>query len=738
MDNNNYTDLIRQMANQRQTGALEAPAPAMAATQRSAGIEQIANSVSAAEEAAVKTHRQAKRAYAGGGALNTDDAFFQDNSQSGLDKRLAQMQGQNAAASSSGFAALPDTPSVAQTMAAGAANGGFSPSSPAQGMLDSIAGNSALSGRQKAQAAMALNTNGALDTSGIRGMSAKQNMLLGVDQFNADAGIKRQKLAFADGGKIDPEALLAQMKSKYGGVSTTPQPQSPAPQQPAPQPQAQAPGSSLVQGAANALRGRAAQIDKAAGYNRGGKIKGPGTATSDSIPAKVKQTGENILVSNGERILSAKQDQLLHRIAQERGFESVDAMLEHGTGEPVGPTIKAGKKAAANGYRPSTLTDQNRHASGEITENPNLPNPPAEEPPIDVAAASKNFNSVFSDADFQKPKPWYAGTDSRDERAGLEMERERRAAADPETLKNDIVKSALVYGVVGSQTPLPPQALATPEKPAAQPTPPTAGAMAAESKGTPAQEPAAPIQSPLAGGLTTKDIVPGGYTDRGAGIVGSRDGRGQLNVTNVGTGNVANPSSPIMDGSASALIDQKNSTYNPAAQLERMQRSRMVGDLTNPEITDPNVVKQAALALTAMNGGAKANLEGAQADLVRANTNQAQQMEQMRGKLLDPSTPPEVRTQMLQTLQAIGGHTQRTAPYQVHDVETPIDQANPLLGNRKVPHRFNPNTGALEPFGQSEQQGGDAFAQAKAAIARGANKAAVNARLRSLNLPEIK
>lgn len=698
----NYTDVIKQMANQRQTGALEAPAPAMAATQRSAGLEQIANSVLAAEEAAVKSHRQAKRAYAAGGALNTDDAFFQDNSQSGLDKRLAQMQGQNAAASSSGFAALLDTPSVAQAMASGAANGGFAPSSPAQGMLDGIVGNSALSGRQKAQAAMALNTNGALDTSGIRGMSAKQNMLLGVDQFNADAGIKRQKLAFADGGKIDPEALLAQMKNKYGGVS--PQAEAPAPAPaPRPAPQQQSQSSSLLQSAVGAIRGRAAQIDKAAGYNRGGKIKGPGTATSDSIPAKVKQTGENILVSNGERILSAKQDQLLHRIALERGFDSVDAMLEHGTGEPVGPTIKAGKKAAATGAQ---FGDESAETSlsplnGQSTRAGSYPS---------------KLEQMLTGAQVTPAAPNLASGD-----------------IGPSKFTQSVQADMNRYRALEQPAPYGNEGRAVPQRIAQAAQHPIS--VPASRAGLPAPEPA---QSPLAAGLTTEDIVPGGYTDRGAGIVGSRDARGQLNVTNVDTGNVANPSSPIMDGSASALIDQKNSTYNPAAQLERMQRMRMVGDLTNPEITDPSVRGQAAQALGVMNSGAKANLENAQAGQANALTAQTQQMEQMRGKLLDPNTTPEERTQLLQTLQAIGGHTQHTAPYQVHDVETPIDQANPLLGNRKVPHRFNPNTGALEPFGQSEQQGGDAVAQAKAAIARGANKAAVNARLKALGLPEVK
>ena len=85
------------------------------------------------------------------------------------------------------------------------------------------------------------------------------------------------------------------------------------------------------------------------GFANGGKIQGPGTPTSDSIPARVKETDEPIAVSTKERIVSGKQEMLLQRIAQGLGFDSVDAMLEAGTGKPVGPTIKYGKKAAANG-----------------------------------------------------------------------------------------------------------------------------------------------------------------------------------------------------------------------------------------------------------------------------------------------------------------------------------------------------------------------------------------------------
>jgi len=45
------------------------------------------------------------------------------------------------------------------------------------------------------------------------------------------------------------------------------------------------------------------------GFAGGGLIRGPGTVTSDSIPAKITQNGrpvENILVSDGEVILSGK------------------------------------------------------------------------------------------------------------------------------------------------------------------------------------------------------------------------------------------------------------------------------------------------------------------------------------------------------------------------------------------------------------------------------------------------
>lgn len=109
--------------------------------------------------------------------------------------------------------------------------------------------------------------------------------------------------------------------------------------------------------AAGAYRGAKVTGDMAKDARSGGMIKGPGTPTSDSIPAKVMDTGEPIRVATGERIVSAKQDAFLEKIAMDMGFKTVDAMFEAGTGEPVGPTVQYGKgeRGAAGGAAPDDL-----------------------------------------------------------------------------------------------------------------------------------------------------------------------------------------------------------------------------------------------------------------------------------------------------------------------------------------------------------------------------------------------
>ena len=80
---------------------------------------------------------------------------------------------------------------------------------------------------------------------------------------------------YADGGKVESvEELLARMQSKYKTGSQAPAPApspTPAPVVQTVQPQPQG----GIGGAYNALKNRQQQIDKAAGYANGGKIKGP-------------------------------------------------------------------------------------------------------------------------------------------------------------------------------------------------------------------------------------------------------------------------------------------------------------------------------------------------------------------------------------------------------------------------------------------------------------------------------
>lgn len=206
-------------------------------------------------------------------------------------------------------------------------------------------------------------------------------------------------LGFAEGGEVKEtaEQLMARMAAKYGTsgaaqsapVAVTPPP-APQPQsQPTPAPQ------KGIGGVVGLLKWRGKQIDEAAGYANGGKIKGPGTPTSDSIPARVKQTGATIAVSTKERIVSEKQDVLLENLAKNLGFPSLDAMLEAGTGRPVGPTIKGGTLAAANGLNPD--------------ENP-------------LAAVSRSGNSFSQNLAAPQPAitPSYMGRDARADQRQLD------------------------------------------------------------------------------------------------------------------------------------------------------------------------------------------------------------------------------------------------------------------------------------------------------------------------------
>lgn len=95
------------------------------------------------------------------------------------------------------------------------------------------------------------------------------------------------------------------------------------------------------------------------GVDQRGFIEGPGGV--DNVPARVDETGEEIRVGAGERIVNKKQNAALEALAAQAGM-SLDEYLEASTQEPVGPTMKNGLRAAQSGGRFDDLSDQAKHA----------------------------------------------------------------------------------------------------------------------------------------------------------------------------------------------------------------------------------------------------------------------------------------------------------------------------------------------------------------------------------------
>ncbi|MFA7290880.1 MAG: hypothetical protein WC023_01405 [Rhodocyclaceae bacterium] len=176
------------------------------------------------------------------------------------------------------------------------------------------------------------------------------NMMTPVDQLFAPRG-------FAGGGIVGLMAGRgAQIDAAVDGAVNGAQPATPAPVQPAaPEPVDQSVKDAVARAnAATKPKGMLSGLRSKLGFAQGGKIEGPGTPTSDSIDAEVRETGEPIKVSTDERILSEAQDAFLSKLAEQLGFASLDEMLEQGTGQPVGPTVKGGQRAAAGGLPPET------------------------------------------------------------------------------------------------------------------------------------------------------------------------------------------------------------------------------------------------------------------------------------------------------------------------------------------------------------------------------------------------
>ena len=249
----------------------------------------------------------------------------------------------------------------------------------------------------------------------------------------------------------------------------------------------------------------------------GGRIRGPGNEKSDSVRATIAETGEPIKVSNKERVVSAEQNKLLNAIAQGAGYKSLDAMFA-AYGMPVGPVIKAGRRAAADGMAP------------EEVNKPGVPNPGRMESSI-AAPPTLSAGGTFgrTEAAFTKPpepRPWWAGVPTTDERTGLELEQERRAAAGALT-SADPVQALVRHGVWGAAdtTPPKPETVQNTTKPERRPPPstvvtkPMSGLVISEKfNATPAQSRVVTAES--AADAKGKDM------QRSAGVFGTMDGAG--------------------------------------------------------------------------------------------------------------------------------------------------------------------------------------------------------------------
>lgn len=711
--------------------------------------------------------------------------------QSMLDSYNTRVADTTSSAGSVGVLSDPNQP-TAETQRADLLSKGNS-------LIDSINSNSNLSGRQKGAQILAAGQGvsalgGTPDLSAPAGLSARQAGNFQVGAFNNRvSALNKQPLAFADGGKPETaEQLLARLSGKYGvSNSSTPAPQpAPAPA-PQPQPQTRQPGAGILA----VVRDRGKQIDQAAGYAYGGRpgvseqirraglahrhhlrtggekshdgglIQGPGTPTSDSIPAQVAETGEPIAVSTDERIISKAQDDLLLRIANALGFDSVDALLESGTGKPVGPTIKGGKRAAAAGWG---LGEGQRPT---IYDNGGLPADVVQAgadkmrgqlaAPVQPGGAIKSAAKIASTRglDYQAPAapaaaPAQPGDTIKSAASGQVIDGVKYQAM-PKDWKpaSPLAMLAQGYGDTAAKIlPITPDtdarlaanraeldssgemasAAAPQTTPAVSPTIPAAGQPGAAIK----RAAAGPSDLEQQQSLHMIDKNLKTFQDVGGGIVAERGQNGRLNVTNVGTGDLTDPNKRAVDDSASALIDQKNSTYNPAAQLARMQAQRFQSDATDPTITDPHATAAGMRGLAIMQAGRGADT---QAQLGQMQIEQGKQLAGLRNELLDPATTPERRKAVQQAFAALSGRDDKQIPLEVVHNDELLDPKQPLAGVKKTAFVFDPRTGQSRPMIQPGQANpSDVAARARDAIARGADPKAVNARLRAAGLPEVK
>lgn len=345
------------------------------------------------------------------------------------------------------------------------------------------------------------------------------------------------------------------------------------------------------------------------GFANGGKIQGPGTPTSDSIAAMVHPTGEPIKVSTGERIVSAAQEKVLQKIASGLGFDSLDSLLEAGTGKPVGPTIKGGKLAAASGMR----IDPNRDYSIPSEMQTEAATAQANRVPY-VEPPSKPIDRK---AQFSQPDVSMLAADPK----GYEQARKQLAPDAP---------SAREVPTLARMT-TQPIAQGLQER--------TFGARSTQATALAPAQPTAEAPTPQ---------MAGSMTMRGKTVAIPKD----MNYTDT----AGNPTDDWTKTDRYAQAMQVNERMSNLAR--QMERDRYGRDM-QADITNPKVIALAKLNLDRMNQEDQAQQQAISGGLDnRVKQNQllkSDQEAQMIARLNDPNLTPEQRLSMRSDLLAMQG-----------------------------------------------------------------------------------
>ena len=392
------------------------------------------------------------------------------------------------------------------------------------------------------------------------------------------------------------------------------------------------------------------------GFANGGKIQGPGTPTSDSIAARVRQTGEPIQVSTGERIVSAAQEKVLQKIASGLGFDSLDALLEAGTGKPVGPTIKGGKLAAASGMSVADM---------EAKKKPWLA------PVVNTLGAGIDWVGDVANKVVNGPE--------------RKPQVEQQSAANPNPLTSARADRELS---MRGDAPLSGAVVA----PSVQ--------QAAQATGVSARDLNSPDQN-----LANVSIASGAIPKPGSGIASMRGIDGRMKNIAVDqptyTDTAGNPTNDWTKTDRYAQAMQVNESMKRAAN--QMERNRYARDM-QADITNPKVIALAKLNLDRMNQEDQAQQQAISGGLDnRVKQNQllkSDQEAQMIARLNDPNLTPEQRLSMRSDLLAMQGKNPNEHRFIKGDNVKVYNDMGQVIGEQQGGFF---DTATMQPVGQPQR-----------------------------------